>query len=466
LENTENRSADPIPELLRLVDLVAKYPEIGPPLAELAFKIGQAEIASRLVRMGLEGGVLGLEYYVVAANAARRDGRIEDALAATVDAVRTFGAATDAALQPDDGVRLLHLVRTAFSIILFDRKDPNAEPGFIRSLAEALPALEPRLGADPLYRSLVAQTLWYEDRDKSEKEWDRAGEGEDSEHAWNARGTWYKEAEHDTDKAERAYRLGLEKAPQSALLMHNLAQLLLEKAARPDISVEETHRLLRQADDLLRNALRQESPKGLRRHVHTTRDRLATLRSSLPPLPPRGARHAGEEPAPRPKAPPPPEPGPDPVAGEAVRGRVVSLTAFGAFLSLPGTHVGLLHKSEMAHEFVTDPATLFKVGDEAEVKILDVRREGGKLRIALSRRALLPAPERPAAPPPRPRPERQDRQDRPPRQDRRPERQEPDRRDDRRAKKPEHDPEIQRLVDGKLASLGEMILAKLKAQKP
>ena len=116
MENTEQRSEGPVPELLRLVDLVAKYPEIGPPLAELAFKIGQAEIGNRLVRMGVEGGTPGLEYYVVAANAARHDGRIDDALRATVDAVRAFAAAADAALQPDDGVRLLHLVRTAFSM--------------------------------------------------------------------------------------------------------------------------------------------------------------------------------------------------------------------------------------------------------------------------------------------------------------------------------------------------------------
>src|SRR5262249_51219704 len=162
------------------------------------------------------------------------------------------------------------------------------------------------------------------DRERSEKEWDRAGEGEDSEHAWNARGTWYKEAERDADKAERAYRQGLERAPQSALLMHNLAQLLLEKAARPDISVEDTHRLLRQADALLRNALRQESPRGLRRHVHATRDRLATLRASLPPLPPRGARQSGhgDDAAARPSKPAPaPEPGPDPAAGGGRRAR-------------------------------------------------------------------------------------------------------------------------------------------------
>jgi hypothetical protein len=49
---------------------------------------------------------------------------------------------------------------------------------------------------------------------------------------WNARGTWYKEAERDLDKAERAYRKGLEKVGGSGLLMHNLAQVLVERAER------------------------------------------------------------------------------------------------------------------------------------------------------------------------------------------------------------------------------------------
>jgi len=454
LENTDSRSGDPTPELLRLVDLCAKYPEIAPPLAELAFKIGQTDIGNRLVRMGLDSGTPGLEFYVVAANAARREGRWEDALAATVDAVRAYAAAPDEALTSDDGVRVLHLVRSSFSVLLFDRKDPDAAPDFVRTLAEALPRLEPRLGEDPLYRSLVAQTLWYTDRAASEAEWDRAGDAPDSEHAWNARGTWYKDAEHDPDKAERAYRRGLEKAPKSALLMHNLAQLLLEKAARPEVAVDETHRLLRAADDLLRNALRQESPKGLRRHVHTTRDRLATLRGSLPPPPPRGRApaHAPAHAEPPPPSPPPEEPDLEP--GTVVKGRVVSLTQFGAFVSVGGSQVGLLHKSELAHEPVGDPAQVVKVGDEVEVKVLDVRKEGGKLRIALSRKALLPAPARPA---PRPRPPQQGRPE--PRRDRE--------RDDRppRREKQQQDPEIQRIVDGKLASLGEMILAKLKGQK-
>jgi predicted RNA-binding protein with RPS1 domain len=471
-ENDAGRAQDPTFELNRLVELAAKYPEIGPPLAELAFKIGHAEVGERVVRMGLERSGPGVEYYFVAASAARREGRHADALRLTVEAVRAFAAAPDDSVAPDDGARLLHLVRLGFAVLMFDLKDLAAEPapGFVRGLIEALPTVAPRLDQDPFYHALLAQALWFEDRERSEKQWDRAAELGEPDLTWNARGTWYKEAEHDVDKAERAYRQGLERAPHSALLLHNLAQLLVERAGVADVDVEVARRLLNQADELLRGALREESPKGLRRHVHSTRDRLNALRTSLPPRS-RGA------PA------PPAADEPEPEVGEVFHGRVQSLETYGAFVSLRGRLVGLLHKSEMAHEPVFDPARLLKVGDEVEVKVLDVsRRDGGRLRIALSRRALLPAPastpgpaHAPAAPggpaaapgsadaaaaPPGPAP-------RGPQQGggRRRDRDARDGRDRDQQRGPPRDEPAEKFLAKGRVSLGEMILAKLKEQE-
>jgi predicted RNA-binding protein with RPS1 domain len=441
---------DPTPELRKLVDLAAKYPEIGPPLAELAFKIGQEELGNRVVRMGLEKEGPGVEFYFVAANAARREGKHDEALQKTLDAVRAYSSTADAALAPDDGPRLLHLIRQGFTSLMFDLKDVQGQPEFVTGLKEELPRLSPRLGNDPFYRALLAQTIWYEDKQKSEDEWECAVELGEAEHTWNARGTWYKEAERDTLKAEKTYRQGLDVAPHSALLLHNLAQLLLERAAQPDVSGDDTRKLLREGDELLRRALREDSPKGFRRYIHTTRDRLNELRSTLPPR--------------APEEPPPPER--EPEVGEVVKGRVLSLTQYGAFVSIGAGAVGLLHKSEMAHEMVADPARLVKVGDEVEVKVLEVRRENGKLRIGLSRKALLPAPAGRPAPQPQqdrrpPRPANRDRNDR---RDTRDDRS--DRRDDRRDRPPprEREPNDGFPRDDKLAKLGEMILAKLKEQ--
>ena len=50
---------------------------------------------------------------------------------------------------------------------------------------------------------------------------------------------------------------------------------------------------------------------------------------------------------------------------------------------------GLLHVSEIGHEFIKDVKSAVKEGEEFEVKVLST--EHGK--ISLSRKALLPKPE-------------------------------------------------------------------------
>src|SRR5688500_12622074 len=222
-EQTDPR--DVVTPLRKLVELALVHADIGPPLADLALAIGQREIGEQLVRMGTDREHPQLEYFVVAARAHRRNKKFAETLRATLDALRAFKNAAPEVYGPDDGERLLHLVRNAFGVIMFDLKDLNADPGFTKELAEILPALDDRLGDRPLFRTLLAEALWFVDKDASEREWERARDLGDAETTWNARGTWYKEAERDLDKAERAYRKGLEKAGGSGLLMHNLAQV-------------------------------------------------------------------------------------------------------------------------------------------------------------------------------------------------------------------------------------------------
>jgi hypothetical protein len=285
--------------LRRLVELALAHPDIGPPLADLAFAIGQREVAEQLVRLGTERAEPRLEYFVVASHAARRRRGYPEALKLTLDALR---ALRDHGGSPDDGDRVLQLVRTGLSVLMFDLKDLAAEPGFTRGLAEALPALDGALGEQPLYRTLLAQALWFTDKDASEREWERARELVDPasvETVWNARGTWYKEADRDLDKAERAYRRGLEHAPESALLLHNLAQVLVERAEHAPSPGLARH-LLNQAQDLLRRTLRADVPR-LRRHIHATRDRLEAVRRSVLV---RERESYAEAPAQAPSAPP------------------------------------------------------------------------------------------------------------------------------------------------------------------
>ena len=98
-----------------------------------------------------------------------------------------------------------------------------------------------------------------------------------------------------------------------------------------------------------------------------------------------------------------------PEKGEIYKGKIKSITTFGAFVEiLPGKE-GLLHVSEISWERVANVEDVLKVGDEVEVKLLDIDRDN-KLR--LSRKALLPKPEGYVE-----RPERENRESRPPRRD-------------------------------------------------
>lgn len=84
--------------------------------------------------------------------------------------------------------------------------------------------------------------------------------------------------------------------------------------------------------------------------------------------------------------------------GSVVRGKVTSVTSYGAFVDLGGIE-GLLHVSEMAHGRVENPEEHLSPGDVVEVKVLKIeegRDKRGK-RISLSRRALQQDPWQDAA---------------------------------------------------------------------
>ncbi len=81
-----------------------------------------------------------------------------------------------------------------------------------------------------------------------------------------------------------------------------------------------------------------------------------------------------------------------PEVGEIYTGKVKSIVAFGAFIEiLPGKD-GLLHISEIEWRRLNTVDEVLKEGDMVEVKLIDVDKKTGKLK--LSRKVLLPKPER------------------------------------------------------------------------
>jgi ribosomal protein S1 len=74
-----------------------------------------------------------------------------------------------------------------------------------------------------------------------------------------------------------------------------------------------------------------------------------------------------------------------------VKGKVVRLEKFGVFVDIGAERPGLVHISEMTHDFIRTPGDLVKEGDEVDVKILDVIKQ--KKQIKLSMKALQERPE-------------------------------------------------------------------------
>jgi polyribonucleotide nucleotidyltransferase len=87
-----------------------------------------------------------------------------------------------------------------------------------------------------------------------------------------------------------------------------------------------------------------------------------------------------------------------PEVGEIYHGKVKSIVAFGAFIEiLPGKD-GLCHISELDWKRVEKVEDVLKEGDEVDVQLIDVDKKTGKLK--LSRKVLLPKPERSEKPRP------------------------------------------------------------------
>lgn len=74
-----------------------------------------------------------------------------------------------------------------------------------------------------------------------------------------------------------------------------------------------------------------------------------------------------------------------------VKGKVVRLETFGAFVEIGAERPGLIHISELSHSYVRTPGEVVREGDEIEAKVLEVNRR--KKQIKLSIKALQELPE-------------------------------------------------------------------------
>ncbi len=78
--------------------------------------------------------------------------------------------------------------------------------------------------------------------------------------------------------------------------------------------------------------------------------------------------------------------------GMVVPGVVTNLTRFGAFVDIGVKQDGLVHVSEIAHKYITDPNEALKLNQHVQVKVLEV--DVARKRIALSIKQTEKAPAR------------------------------------------------------------------------
>lgn len=76
--------------------------------------------------------------------------------------------------------------------------------------------------------------------------------------------------------------------------------------------------------------------------------------------------------------------------GKTIKGKVVRMTDYGAFVALDEYIDALLHVSEISYEKVKKPEDVLKIGQVIEAKVIDYNE--AEKRISLSMKALLPPP--------------------------------------------------------------------------
>jgi predicted RNA-binding protein with RPS1 domain len=78
-----------------------------------------------------------------------------------------------------------------------------------------------------------------------------------------------------------------------------------------------------------------------------------------------------------------------PSEGITIRGKVIKIESFGAFVSMPNySSQGLIHISQLSRERVENPSEVVSIGDDVFVKVMVAEITEGKPRISLSMKYL------------------------------------------------------------------------------
>ena len=77
--------------------------------------------------------------------------------------------------------------------------------------------------------------------------------------------------------------------------------------------------------------------------------------------------------------------------GMIVPGIVTNLTRFGVFVDIGVKQDGLVHVSEIAHKYISDPGEVLKLNDKVIVKVLEVDVPRKRISLSIKQTQEMPA---------------------------------------------------------------------------
>ena len=69
--------------------------------------------------------------------------------------------------------------------------------------------------------------------------------------------------------------------------------------------------------------------------------------------------------------------------GLKLKGKVVRVESYGAFIDVGAERPGLVHVSELSADYVSDPGEIVRVGDEVDVSVIDFDRKKRQIRLSM-----------------------------------------------------------------------------------
>ncbi len=211
-------------ELEKLRQLGADDPAILLQLALIAFKtryytLGQAFLEPVIAdpEQAFEGFSSGFHFHA-------QESMYDQAFQYVARAIEA--ASRQPSLPEPQRAALLKLVQRGFQVLMHEIKDVQAgNVPFLTALRDHFVGMP---WTAPAFFVLRAQTRWFSDRTEAEADFERAVGEDESPHSINSYATWVKDIDGDLARAETLYRTGLKQFPVSALLLHNLALVLLQ----------------------------------------------------------------------------------------------------------------------------------------------------------------------------------------------------------------------------------------------